>query len=267
MLVVTIFAAPIVTTILELLFGAERWRGAGLGFGVHAAPCSTEGSATSVPGGVKQVVVTPATIQNMSVMFNCSDGAFEVYWQGRVDVLSTIFIGQGTTVKIVGDAIVDSSDGEYDRNSSNFDSPMEKLSSGLSLPEGLTSEAVGLRPPDIAARHVTSWYGPIFSVDGGQLSLENMIIRNGFVEKSTKNAVVGSGGGVHAISSIVNVTGCEFKDNFAELQGGGIFAQSSVLTVVDSIFRGCQAGLQPVADGEDTNGKGAGIAVRIINSS
>ncbi|CAN0426080.1 unnamed protein product, partial [Scytosiphon promiscuus] len=63
-------------------------------------------------------------------------------------------------------------------------------------------------------------FGPILFVDGGQLFLENMVIRGGYVINST-DFPTASGGGIYANQSNITVTSCVFEDNFAEFAGGG----------------------------------------------
>ncbi|CAN0539517.1 unnamed protein product, partial [Laminaria digitata] len=60
----------------------------------------------------------------------------------------------------------------------------------------------------------------------------------------------------------VNVTRCEFRDNFAVHWGGGIYAEESTLVVIDSLFEGCRAGFQSFPGEEEAEGAGGGIAVR-----
>ena len=102
----------------------------------------------------------------------------------------------------------------------------------------------------------------MFFVDGGQLFLENMAVRGGFVVNSTHTPTV-SGAGIHARYSNVTVTGCEFEDNFAEFSGGGIFGNFSTLVIVNSVFRRCRAGFKAIPGDDDVDGNGGGIGVSI----
>lgn len=218
------------------------------------------GNATSASGVTEYLKVTFENILNVSTMFNCTGGNFEVSWIGEVDVPRTIFIGSNTTVKIVGNATTTSSDSEYDSSNghSTPDQRMEELLNELSLPKGLTSAAVG---PEISG----STSRPTFYVDGGELILENLIIRNDFEEVITNTT--SNANGVYALSSVVTITSCVFKDKFAKEFGGGIFARSSTLMVLDSVFQGCRAGVELETADDIIEGAGGGIAVRISSTS
>lgn len=273
LLVVVILTAPTIPVLPQLL-SAGGGDDSGIG-GVFAAPCPD--TLAGVPGKAQNVTVTPDTDVDLSTIFSCEDGEFEVSWSGVVNVSRTIYIGRGTTVKIVGDATNDNSSttartgSNYSSNfggtgsassgtAGGFDQQLIELPSGLPLPSGLSSAAVGTHPPNTAADDNTS-FGPIFFVDGGQLSLEGLAVRDGFSTNSTESLIM-SGGGVHAIDSNVTVTGCEFEDSFAKYQGGGIYTSRSTLVVLGSVFRRCQAGFQSFAGDENADGAGGGIGVR-----
>ena len=262
LLAATILAVP----------SARPWVGEEMGWEIGAQAQQTQQCAavsnSSVSGELQQLIVSNDTA-NLSTMFACEGGEFNVSWSGVVEVHSTIKIGNGTTVRIFGEATTSSganssisggnssSYSSYysNRSSSGVDLvfELERLSSDLNLPRGLTSEAVG--------GFSTVPFGPIFLVDGGELQLESIRIRGGNATNSTVNAIV-SGGGVNAINSNVSVSGCVFEDNFAEFVGGGIHANVSTLMVKGSVFRGNHAGFRSYAGDEDANGAGGGIAVR-----
>lgn len=231
-----------------------------MGLGVFGAPCN---SATTV---ATEVNVSPAAdLTNITTMFNCEDGEFEVYWSGAVNVSGTIVIGKRTTVTIFGDQATPSS--SITSNSSSFDigTHVEELTSPLALPLGLTSAAVGIGNPDESASgDTTTTSGAIFSVDGGTLVLQDLIVRDGYRANATDDATgdeSARGGGIYAMSAKVNITRCEFMDNFAVYWGGGIYTEESTLVVVDSVFDGCQAGFQSPAEDNEHDGVGGGIAV------
>ncbi|CAN0077212.1 unnamed protein product, partial [Laminaria digitata] len=71
------------------------------------------------------------------------------------------------------------------------------------------------------------------------------------------------GAGILAVDADINVTRCEFRDNFAVHWGGGIYAEESTLVVVDCVFEGCRAGFQSFAGEEDA--EGAGDSNALIN--
>ena len=228
--------------------------------GVFAAPCTSGTTTTSAGvgggGNSQQVGVTPATNLDLTSFFDCEGGDFDVYWSGTVNIAGTIVIGSGTTVRIFGD-------GNYSESPRSLDNRdgFEELTTGLELPHGLTSEAVGIGSPDMASGADTSVsFGPMFYVNGGHLVLEDLIVRGGFTANTT-NGLDGRGGGVQAIQSIVSVARCEFSDNFAEHWGGGIFTNQSTLEVVDSVFRSCEAGFPSAVEDEDLEGTGGGIWV------
>ena len=243
---------------------------------MSAAPCSTGiTTASSGEGGTMNVKVTPTTDLDLTSIFNCEGGDFKVIWSGAVNVTGTIYIGLGTTVSILGDtdsnateqttsAEIYSSTSGGSGNSTS-DNELDILTEALSIPNGLTSAVVGVGSWDVDADTDKSIsFGPIFSLDSGQLFLENMAVRGGFVVNTTANGEAVSGGGVHALNSNVTVTGCEFEDNFAQFWGGGIYANISTVILVDSVFRGCRAGFQSSAGEEDVDGAGGAIAVSVV---
>lgn len=259
LLVVAIIATPTSTVLAP---------GFGLVTGAFAAPCTSETTATSAAtgggAGTQHVVnVTSTADVNLTSIFDCEGGNFEVYWSGEVDVTDTIVIGNGTTVRIFGD---DNSI-EGDSGLSDDDEVVANLTSGLALPLGLTSAAVGMGPPNVTAgAEKPASFGSMFYVDGGILILEDLIVRGGFADNTTAGldgvgGFYGSGGGIYAVNSSVFVTRCDFNDNFAENMGGGIFAVESTVEVVDAMFIGCTAGFMATFDDEDQEGAGGGIYV------
>ena len=235
--------------------------GKSMNVGVFAAPCAS-GSATT--SGAQQVNVTPNTILDLTTVFDCEGGDFEVSWSGEVHLTGTIVIGSSTTVRIFGDET--SSVGSSSSLSSQ--EALEELTSTLALPFGLTSAVVGVAPTNITADTDASIsFGPMFYVNGGELILEGLIVRGGFAVANTTSAlngirsVYGSGGGVYAVDSTVLVSRCDFSDNFAEHFGGGIFANQSTVQVVDTSFGNCEAGFVSTVDEEDLEGEGGAIYV------
>ena len=240
---------------------------------------SSAGSATT-----EQIFITPDSQVDLTSVFACEDGDFEVFWSGVVYVPGTIHIGRGTTVNIFGDA----SDRNASLEGSGSDYEVEGLSTMLpKVPNGLTSAAVSTifqqqqqqsnatsaePDPDVEDGAALAW--PLFFVDGGQLFLENLAVRGGDAGNYTGSSVsssgssgvggdiIVSGGGVHAVDANVTVTGCEFEDNFAQHLGGGIFTNRSTLVVVGSVFRRCQADVVS-SPGDDAVGAGGGIGVSV----
>ena len=229
---------------------------------VSAAPCDIDNTTVSVTADVDL---------NLTSMFDCEGGEFEVAWSGAVDVSGTIHIGNGTTVKIVGDGTPsDTYEAVSDTASSNFNGgngnsigqdELDVLKARLSIPHGLTSAVVGVGWS--AAPDNYRDFGSIFFVDGGQLFIENMAIRGGSA-KSANNAEIISGGGIHALRSNVTATGCEFEDNSAEFRGGGIFGNWSTLNIVDTVFRNCSAGVGEEGK-KSVDGAGGAIGVSTMS--
>ena len=183
---------------------------------------------------------------NISSLFECEGGEFNVSWSGVINVSSTITIGRGTTVRIFGES--------PEHSSSSVNS-----SYGLNVPQELTSA--------VARASTSGPFGPIFFVQEGELHLENVVIKGG---NATTSTTIDEGGGVHAYNSVVSISGCIFEENFAELKGGGIFTDESTLILKDSVFRDNHAGFQSVAgDGDiegdgEVDGEGGGIWVSAL---
>ena len=291
LILLMLFAAAIFTTSsARLIFYGFFWAGFGGGWwkiGVQAELCAAVLNAslagTTTAGGFQQVAVSNNTAFNLSTIFACEGGDFNVSWSGVVQVSSTIKIGNGTSVRIYGESVatsatvtasttgsgtslastssstsssrstIDASNRISSYSSVDLEFDLDRRSSKLNLPQELTSAAVGFNG--------NASFGPIFLVDGGALHLERVVIRGGNSTKSTAN-MIAFGGGVQAISSNLSVSSCVFEDNFAEYRGGGIHATVSMLTVKDSVFRGNRAGFQSFPDDDTVNGNGGGIAVR-----
>ena len=266
LLVATFLTAPSTTSVFCILTWIARagWPG----FGVQAEPCATV-SNDSLAGdvdatGLYQIAVTNDTAYNLSTLFACEDGEFNVSWFGVVRVGGTITIGRGTTVRIFGEidtnsvlatSINSSSSTSASSNvSSDLELELETLSGGLNLPQELTST--------VEVSDGVS-FGPIFFVDNGELYLEGLTIRGGSATNSTAGTII-AGGGIYANFSQISVSSCVFEDNFAEYLGGGIHTNRSTLTVKDSVFRRNKAGFQSFPGDEDVDGAGGGIGVRIF---
>ena len=283
LLTAAIFSTSSAQLIFYGLFWARHkaeWR-----IGVHAELCPTVLNASlagiTADRGFWQVAISNDTAFDLSTIFACEGGEFNVSWFGVVQVSSTIKIGNGTSVRIYGEnaatsaAVTASTTGSgtslasasssasrsrsiigannSSSSTANLEFELDRRSSDLNLPQELTSAAVRL--------YGSASFGPFFFVDGGKLHLERVAIRGGNSTSSTANNVVGVGGGVYAISSNVSVSSCVFEDNFAEYLGGGIHASFSTLTVEDSVFRENRAGHQSFPDDDVVAGNGGGIAV------
>lgn len=261
-----IFEAP-TNTLLSLA--------SGVGMVVDAAPCLSAASSMLAAGEAQLVIVAPGAASNITTMFDCEDGNFEVFWSGAVNVSGTIVIGKRTTVTITGDSATSgfpvddttSSSGSASagaRNSSlsNDDHLAQLRTSMLSLPSGLSSEVVGVGPPDKSAlNHTVAFSSPLFYVDGGNLTMRDFIVRDGYAVNAN-NSDDSKGAGVFAVNAKINITRCEFSNNFAAVSGGGIYAEESTVVVVDSVFAGCRAGFQSVSGDDETPGVGGAISVR-----
>lgn len=215
-----------------------------------AAPCIPK---------TNSLVVEPGSGLSLLSVFDCEGGDFEVSWSGEVSVPGTIFIGNGTTVTINGDDTASTASGNgglvagsasptSSSSDGGGDTQLEDLSSDLSLPRDTSAAAVGGGGNSSA---------PIFQVDGGQIFLNALAVRDGYVS-------AGDGSGVHATNSNVTIVGCLFENNFASGQGGAVYANQSTLTVTNSTFRRNFAGFESIAgEEEDAEGSGGGIAVSI----
>lgn len=245
--------------------------------GVGAVPCASANATAATAGAPKLVFVTPSATSNFTSMFACEDGDFEVFWSGTVSVPETIVIGNRTTVRIFGDPGMASStsidttspgsDTEEGGNSSSsgVDRLEQLTTSRLSLPSGLSSEAVGVGPPDQDQFNDTTTVlsTPIFRVNGGTLIMSDFIVRDGYAVDQG-NSDNSKGAGIFAVEAKINATRCEFRNNFAVGAGGGIYAEESTVVAVDSVFETCRAGFKSVSGEEDAEGEGGGISVRTL---
>lgn len=247
-----------------------------------------------------QIFVSPDSGLDLTRVFACEGGEFDVFWSGVVNVPGTIYIGSGTTVRIFGELPADGNgtNGSNSNSSANVNDQHQQRVEALStrlppLPNNLTSAAASTASQHQNNQSTTTIAisgreagnpapagaaGPIFFVDGGQLFLERLAVRGGIAanyseatssdgsgngDGSSGREAFTCGGGVHAVDANVTVAGCEFEDNFSEYLGGGIFTNRSTLVVTASVFRRCQAGEQSFP-GEDALGAGGGIGVRFF---
>ena len=245
-------------------------RGSAVGMGAFAAPCDL--AATSAEEA-QLVNVTP---DNLNItMFDCEDGNFEVFWSDVVRVPDTIVIGNRTTVLITGQSATSSitddaqsagtaATGEGS-NSLSDEAHLEQLTtSKLSIPSGLTSTIVGVGlPGESQPNDTTTTSGPIFNVTGGTLILEDVIVRDGYAANA-RDSDNANGSAIFAFGAEINITRCEFSNNFAVHWGGGIYAKESTVVAVDSVFEGCRAGVRSISGENDFEGAGGGIAVRTL---
>lgn len=205
-------------------------RGGGV---ASAIPCT--------PTAQQSIAVSPSSALNVSSLFDCEGGVFDVTWSGVVNIQSSIVIGTGTTVSIAGDHV-------------------SNVTIGLSSDSAGTSSAVN--NTGSSAVVATDVIGPLFVVQRGVLNLEGISVRGGSATVTAGLGVI-SGGGVSAEDANVTVTGCTFEENFAEWVGGGIFANRSRVEIRDTAFRVCAAGAPPVAGEVDyVEGSGGGVGVR-----
>lgn len=204
----------------------------------HAALCHSN----TTDAEVEDIVVTPLSNQNLSSIFDCENGKFNVTWAGAVTIRDSIRIGFGTTVSIHGD---------YDNGLVDYDT---------SQPDGEasnTTSSSAFGNPEVIA---DSDFGPIFYVANGSLDLENLALRDGIA--SISSLWDGFGGGVLAFDANLTVSGCEFKNTSAEARGGGIYSERSRVVVLDTMFRECKAGYKPGAgDGDDALDSAGGAIV------
>lgn len=181
----------------------------------------------------RSVVITPSTASdlNLSSIFNCLGGSFEVSWSGSVAVTDSILIGGGTSVTIVG-------------SSSNNGDKMETAAA------------------DSAVVAATA-FGPIFVVDNAELVIKGLVVRGGNASRSVGTGET-RGAGVHAVAANLIVERCAFYDNFAEESGGGIRASLSRVVVRETVFSNCSSGPEPGAGSTDASGEGGGIEVTFV---
>ena len=228
------------------------------------------GAPAELCEGPQQITVSSHIEPNISSMFACEGGEFNVSWSGVIQVSSTITIGRWTTVRIFGESPKHSSSSVSStmalastsaRNISEISlsgssgSYSGSNDYGLNVPQVLTSAVV--------RANISDSFGPIFSVLDGELHLES-VIRGGSATTHSATNAIAMGGGFYANSSTVSISGCVFEENFAELHGGRIHANWSTLIVKDSVFRGNHAGFQSFAGDEDVDGDGGGIGVSAL---
>lgn len=186
--------------------------------------------------GVEYVEVFEGSGVNLSSIFECEYGEFDVTWEGSVTIRDPIRIGYGTVVSIHGD---------YDNGLGSSDTASGHTASSV----GEGSEIIAEAP-----------FGSMFYVTNGSLSIENVALRNGNATNSTSPGFF-SGGGIQVLDGNLTVSGCEFENTFAEYWGGGIFVNRSRIVVRDTVFRECKAGNKPQVGDEDAESAGGGVGV------
>ena len=159
------------TLALQLSYNVERTMWTTVS--VLAAPCDVDDTIArrdEEPAGALKVNVTAGIDLNLTMIFNCEGGDFEVAWSGAVNVFETIHIGNGTTVKIVGHGNPsDTSETVSDKGSiditgarrhSSSQEQLDVLTARLSIPRRLTSAVV--RVGSSAGSDKSSALGSIF---------------------------------------------------------------------------------------------------------
>lgn len=201
---------------------------------VHAEECSPR----------TQVTTISSSTEDVSSVFECDNGIFEVTWSGVVNISKSIVLGNGTRVSIVGD---------YGNGLG-----------GLNALGGSTDEVLSASTSGSSAVETNGLaFGPIFVVVNASLSLDGIAVRSGNASESVGGGY-STGGGIHGENADISVVSCEFEDNFAELGGAGISANASDLVVTDTVFRRCRAGSVPEAGDEDAAEAGGGIMVSAV---
>lgn len=215
---------------------------ADLGLGL---PVLSTAGARICESNNSELLITPSAISsgfNLSSIFDCEDGLFTVSWIGAVAVTDSIRIGRGTSVTISG---------SYSSNSSNNGSVTTSSSS-----DSESSLEAGAIEPAVVAKTA---FGPIFVVEHGGLTLNDIVVRGGDASSLVESEKT-SGGGIYADNATLAIKRCMFEDTVAE-SGGAIRASDSRVDVQDTVFRRCSAGFKAVADVEDAIGAGGGIEV------
>lgn len=202
-----------------------------------AAPCVPTSSASSS----EEISVSSLAGVDLSSVFDCEGGDFEVYWSGSVTVKEPIRLGNGTSVTIHGDY----NNGLLSGDGGGVDS----ISTATSSTSGAGSEVIA-----------GASFGPIFLVQNASLRLENIALRNATARNTTSLEII-NGAGIHAVDSEVSIVSCEFEDMFAEHWGAGIFSNRSHVVILDTVFRRCASGDEPDPGDEGIEGAGGGVAV------
>ena len=148
----------------------------------------------------------------------------------------TILIRNHTTVTFNGDRAassitVDSTTSSTDSDSANTaegnssSSSEDKFftlrTSRLGLPSGLSSEVVGVVPPNQSTLDDTgALSGPLFYVNGGNIIMQDVIVRDGYAVNAD-NSDESKGAGIYAAHTKRNTIRCEFINYFAGSRGAG----------------------------------------------
>lgn len=220
---------------------------------VNAVSCFPNATGT-----VEVLNISTVDDIDLTSLFDCEDGEFEIILWGSVTVNDNIQIGSGTKVSIVGN---------HDNGllSDYYGEKLVNPDYGSGASTNATAETGSIDSEIIAG----TAFGPMFFLENASLHLENITLRNGNATTSTSSGIV-SGGGLHSLDADITIAGCTLEDMFAEYWGAGIFANRSRIVVRDTLFRRCASGIRSQAGqttssrvgGGDVIGVGGGIAVR-----
>jgi predicted outer membrane repeat protein len=202
-------------------------------------------------------VTSAATAAELTKAVKCSEGVFDVSWQGAVQPLTTIIIGTGTTLRIKGS----SSSGSSVKSAGASINGQSKLQlfavskqavlelSDLTLSGGrlmasssaqggaavfvdegsiLNASRVTFTGHDSSSDSSSSPGGAVFAAKGSQLALQQCTFTNNTCSAS-------KGGAVYQQSGVVVVQYCTFTANSGS-SGGALCSAAGIVNITDSYF-------------------------------
>jgi predicted outer membrane repeat protein len=210
-----------------------------------------------VPAKQSLTVTDVVTAAELAKAVKCSEGVFDVSWQGEVEPLSTIVIGSGTRLRITGSnksGSKEKSPGASIRGQSklqlfavNKQGVLELLDLALSgghlsvssstqggaavfVDEGGTLRASRVTFTDHASSSDSSSLpgGAVFAAKGAQLAFEQCAFTN-----NTSGA--SEGGAVYQQSGVAVVHNCIFSANSGS-DGGALYSAAGSVNITDSYF-------------------------------
>jgi predicted outer membrane repeat protein len=201
-------------------------------------------------------VTSAATAAEFTKAVKCSDGVFDVSWQGEVEPPTTIVIGIGTTLRIIGSSssISTKSAGASINGQSKLQlftvskkgvlelsdltlsggrlmaSSSAQGGAAVFVDEGgtLSASRVTFTGHDSSSDSSSLSGGAIFAAKGAQLALEQCIFTN-----NTSGA--SKGGAVYQQSGVAVVQNCTFTANSGS-DGGALYSAAGTVNITDSYF-------------------------------
>jgi Chlamydia polymorphic membrane protein (Chlamydia_PMP) repeat len=190
-----------------------------------------------VPAKQALTVTDAATAADLAKAVKCSEGVFDVSWQGEVGPPSTIVIGTGTTLRIKGSSSNSSSSNNKKSAGASIRGQSKLQLFAVSLQGVLELLDLALSGGFLSASSTAQGGAAVFVDEGGTLNAR----RVSFTDHASSSDISYSPGGAIFAAKGTQLTfqQCTFTNNTSGASGGGaVYQQSGVAVVHSCTFTG-----------------------------